>query len=226
MWCSSTSPIRVHRRNAVKEVLATTGGTLDAVVHNAGVSGGGAFEELSDAEIRWVFETNFFGVLALTRSVLPVMRAQRSGRERGDLECISVPGYAGPVALLRVEIRERKGGPSPSRWSCGCSVSMCCASSPAPTGPTISAPSPRTTPDDSPYAPMAEPFERFLEEAAAEGADPQEVAEVVARALEAHRPRIRYPVGPEAKMEQRRGDRPAAGVRSRTRRIVGIEDNV
>ena len=65
---------------AVKEILAITGGRLEAVVHNAGVSHGAAFEDVPDDEARRVFETNFFGVLALTRAVLPVMREQRSGR--------------------------------------------------------------------------------------------------------------------------------------------------
>src|SRR5207245_9179004 len=66
--------------HAVKEILAIPGGRLEAVVHNAGVSHGAAFEDVPDDEARRVFETNFFGVLALTRAVLPVMREQRSGR--------------------------------------------------------------------------------------------------------------------------------------------------
>ncbi|GAF92366.1 unnamed protein product [marine sediment metagenome] len=47
---------------AVVRVLSRTGGTLDAVVHNAGVSVAGALEDLPLAEIRRVMETNFFGV--------------------------------------------------------------------------------------------------------------------------------------------------------------------
>ena len=53
---------------------------LDAVVHNAGIGAGGAFEDLDDALFRRVMETNFFGVLALTRRLLPAFRAQRHGR--------------------------------------------------------------------------------------------------------------------------------------------------
>jgi NAD(P)-dependent dehydrogenase (short-subunit alcohol dehydrogenase family) len=53
---------------------------IDAVGHNAGVAAAGAFEDMPQSEIRRVMETNFFGVLALTRALLPTFRAQRSGR--------------------------------------------------------------------------------------------------------------------------------------------------
>ncbi|MET0409116.1 MAG: SDR family oxidoreductase, partial [Hyphomicrobium sp.] len=53
---------------------------LDAVVHNAGVAAGGAFEDLDDANVRRIMEVNYFGVLALTKRLLPKFRAQRRGR--------------------------------------------------------------------------------------------------------------------------------------------------
>lgn len=40
----------------------------------------GYFEEISDAQFRAQMETNFFGPLNVTRAILPVMRAQRSGK--------------------------------------------------------------------------------------------------------------------------------------------------
>ena len=45
-------------------------------MHNAGVAVGGAFEDLSDSDVRRVLETNFFGVLELTRLLLPTLRAK------------------------------------------------------------------------------------------------------------------------------------------------------
>ncbi len=65
---------------AVASILSRTGGSLDAVVHNAGTAIAGALEDLPDSEIRRVFETNFFGVLRLTRAVLPAFRAAKHGR--------------------------------------------------------------------------------------------------------------------------------------------------
>lgn len=54
-------------------------GRLDVLVNNAGVLPVGAFEDIGEAELRAVMETNFFGPALLTRAVLPVMRRQRSG---------------------------------------------------------------------------------------------------------------------------------------------------
>src|SRR6185369_15476126 len=50
--------------DAMARILARCDGRLDAVVHNAGVAVGGAFEDVPEAEQRKVMETNFFGVLA------------------------------------------------------------------------------------------------------------------------------------------------------------------
>jgi NAD(P)-dependent dehydrogenase (short-subunit alcohol dehydrogenase family) len=64
---------------AVRTVVAETGG-IYGVVNNAGQFLRGFFEDLDDAEIRQVFETNLFGVMAVTRAALPHMRAARAGR--------------------------------------------------------------------------------------------------------------------------------------------------
>ena len=53
---------------------------IDVIVNNAGYARAGAFEEQSDAEIRQHFETNLFGAMSVTRTILPHMRANGAGR--------------------------------------------------------------------------------------------------------------------------------------------------
>jgi NAD(P)-dependent dehydrogenase (short-subunit alcohol dehydrogenase family) len=54
-------------------------GRIDVLVNNAGYGLLGALEELSDQDLRDQFETNLFGVVNVTRAVLPHFREQRSG---------------------------------------------------------------------------------------------------------------------------------------------------
>jgi NAD(P)-dependent dehydrogenase (short-subunit alcohol dehydrogenase family) len=54
-------------------------GRIDVVVNNAGNFYAGFFEELSPADVRAQIETTLFGPMNVTRAVLPVMRAQRTG---------------------------------------------------------------------------------------------------------------------------------------------------
>ncbi|MCW3479123.1 SDR family oxidoreductase [Neisseriaceae bacterium JH1-16] len=65
---------------ALAEVLARTGGRLDALFNNAGFGQPGAAEDIPRAAMRAQFETNLFGAWELTNKVLPVMRAQGHGR--------------------------------------------------------------------------------------------------------------------------------------------------
>jgi NAD(P)-dependent dehydrogenase (short-subunit alcohol dehydrogenase family) len=58
--------------------VRTTGG-IDVLVNNAGYGQIGAAEEVTDAQARRLFETNFFGLLQVVRAVLPHMRARRRG---------------------------------------------------------------------------------------------------------------------------------------------------
>ncbi|MFD6534381.1 oxidoreductase [Streptomyces sp. NPDC060184] len=54
-------------------------GSIDILVNNAAIDFIGALEEQEESDYRRLFEVNFFGAVALTRAVLPGMRARRSG---------------------------------------------------------------------------------------------------------------------------------------------------
>lgn len=68
-------------------------GPFFAVVNNAGIAIGGAFEEQSEQDIREQFETNVFGLMSVTRAVLPSMRAARRGR------IINISSLSGRIAF-------------------------------------------------------------------------------------------------------------------------------
>ncbi len=70
---------RAGQAQAAIDAATARFGRIDVVINNAGYGLVGAFEETSDSELRAIMETNFFGAMHVTRAVLPILRAQRSG---------------------------------------------------------------------------------------------------------------------------------------------------
>src|SRR5690606_38628501 len=186
----------------------------DAIVHNAGVAVGGAFEDLTDAHIRKVMDVNFFGVLALTQRLLPAFRAQRRGR---IVVVSSESAFAG------------QPGNSPycaSKWAVeGWAESLAYEVEPFGIEIILVEPgayktniwesSPRVLPEDSAYRPLMRHLEVTVDSYVATTArDPIEVAKAIAKVLESPRPRFRTSVGPTAKfMHFSRGKLPSTTVR-------------
>lgn len=75
-------PLDVTQPQSIEElkVFAQSLVSVDLLINNAGYAQGGFCEELSVEEYRNQFETNFFGVIAVTQAVLPAMHRQGSGK--------------------------------------------------------------------------------------------------------------------------------------------------
>ncbi|MEE8511681.1 MAG: SDR family NAD(P)-dependent oxidoreductase [Acidiferrobacterales bacterium] len=65
---------------AVERLLTKTGGKLSTLINNGAYGQPGAVEDLSRETLRRQFETNVFGTMELTNRLMPVFRAQGSGR--------------------------------------------------------------------------------------------------------------------------------------------------
>jgi len=81
---------------AFVETVVRDYGRVDCLVNNAGFAVGGFAEDVRLEELRQQFETNFFGAVAMTKAVLPVMRRQRSGH---IIQISSISGLHGAVSV-------------------------------------------------------------------------------------------------------------------------------
>jgi NAD(P)-dependent dehydrogenase (short-subunit alcohol dehydrogenase family) len=208
---------------AVAAMLRTTGARLDAVVHNAGVAAGGAFEDIPDADVRRVLETNFFGVLDLTRALLPTFRTQRSGRiliVSSEAAFVGQPGNSIYCA---------------SKWAIeGWAEAICHELAPfgievvlVEPGPYVTGiwqNSPRISPEGSAYRQWVQFVFRAGEaHLRTRGGDAQDVAVAIADVLEAQRPAFRNPVGHVARIAHfLRGKLPSALLRRGIARYLGL----
>lgn len=94
-------PLDVTRRAQIDEAVARTTqgfGRIDVLVNNAGYGYLAAIEEGEDEAVRAMFETNVFGLIDMTKAVLPIMREQRSGlivnvSSIGGLTSFAATGY-------------------------------------------------------------------------------------------------------------------------------------
>jgi NAD(P)-dependent dehydrogenase (short-subunit alcohol dehydrogenase family) len=94
-------PLDVTRHAQIMDVVAKAKqkfGCIDALVNNAGYGYLAAIEEGEDDAVRAMFETNVFGLIDMTKAVLPVMREQGSGlivnvSSIGGLMSFAATGY-------------------------------------------------------------------------------------------------------------------------------------
>ncbi|MHA6529991.1 SDR family oxidoreductase [Paenibacillus sp. BAC0078] len=181
--------------SAVASIIESFG-RIDVLVNNAGFAVGGYVEEVSMDEWRRQMETNFFGLVAVTKAVLPVMRSQREGLII-NVSSVSglngFPGY-GPYAASKFAVEGFSESLRHELLSFGIRVVL------------VEPASFRTpiwgkglegmhTSADSPYREKLEEVLTYSRRSAETAPDPIRVAELIARITEMKAPKLRYPVG-------------------------------
>jgi NAD(P)-dependent dehydrogenase (short-subunit alcohol dehydrogenase family) len=168
---------------AAVQVAVKAFGRLDVVVNNAGFGDIAPFEQLSPERFKAVIDTNFYGVVYMTRAALPIMRKQKSG-------CIlQISSVGGRIAAI-------PGNSSyhAAKWAVG-GFTESLATEVAPFGVKVCALEPggirtnwgarahRDTPDLLPdYEPSVGAFlNRLKSHWGQENSDPAKVAQVVLR---------------------------------------------
>jgi NAD(P)-dependent dehydrogenase (short-subunit alcohol dehydrogenase family) len=188
-----TDPLAIEQ---VIEHIVAAHGRLDILVNNAGFAVGGFAEEVPMASWRAQMETNFFGLVAMTQQVIPLMRGQRSGLivNIGSISGrVAFPGY-GPYAASKFAV---EGFSESLRHELG------------PLGIRVVLVEPgayRTSiwgkglagmiaPEDSPYRDRLRTITQYSRRAAETAPDPRQVAVLVAALADKRAPRLRYPLG-------------------------------
>jgi NAD(P)-dependent dehydrogenase (short-subunit alcohol dehydrogenase family) len=185
-------------QRAVAQLLSAEGALYGAVC-NAGVGSFGSVEETPMERARAQFETNVFGVLHTLRAVLPPMRAAKRGRiaivgslagrapipfqahysaSKGAVDALALALHNEVRALgIHVALIEpgdiNTGFNDATDW--GAAAASC-------------------------YGAQIASTERVIRESLPRAPGPEVVARAIAHALEAKRPRVRYPVGPDSKL--------------------------
>lgn len=171
-------------------------GRIDMLVNNAGFAVGGFIEEVSMDDWRRQMETNLFGLIGMTRAVIPVMRKQQQGLII-NLSSVSglsgFPGYA-PYAASKFAVEGFTESLRHEMTSFGIRV-------------VLVEPGAYRTPiwdkglgeihrsDDSPYKDKLDAVLRYSRHAGQTAPDPQEVADLIVRIARMRSPRLRYALG-------------------------------
>ena len=179
---------------AVSEVIRREG-RIDLLVNNAGFSLAPAgAEESSIEQAQSIFDTNFFGIVRMTRAVVPHMRNQRSGR---IINIGSILGFLpAPFMAFYAATKHAVEGYSESldheirTWGIRVSVLE-----PASTNTQIDANAPKADAMVDAYHEARTAVGHRLTEMIENGDGPGLVADVVLKAASAARPKLRYTVG-------------------------------
>lgn len=181
---------------AVAQVLARFG-QLDVLVNNAGTGAAGAAEESSVSQDQRVFDINFFGVVRMTKAVLPHMRAAGKGRiinVSSVLGLVPAP-YMATYAATKHAIEGYSESVDHEVREHGIRVLLV---EPAYTRTGFDA---NAIQPDAPlpiYAVQRHVFDGVIARAMADGDDPAIVADTIVAAATDPKPKLRYTAGSRA----------------------------
>jgi NAD(P)-dependent dehydrogenase (short-subunit alcohol dehydrogenase family) len=183
---------------AAVSTVVQRAGRIDILVNNAGVGVFGAAEESSTAQAQQLFDTNFFGLVRLTREVLPHLRAQGSGRiiNIGSVLGFLPSPYGSYYAASKHAVEGYSESLDHETREFGVRVAVV---EPGYTSTSFEA---NATDADSPidsYAPIREHVKQVIGKAVRAGDDPAVVAQAVLKAATSRTPKLRYPAGPLAR---------------------------
>ena len=172
-------------------------GRIDILVNNAGTGAAGAAEESSVAQDQRVFDINFFGLVRMTKAVLPHMRAQGRGRIiniSSVLGLVPAP-YMASYAATKHAIEGYSESVDHEVREHGVRVLLI---EPAYTRTGFDA---NALQPDEPlpiYAAQRQAFDRVMASAMEGGDDPATVAKVIVAAATDPKPKLRYTAGSTA----------------------------
>lgn len=172
-------------------------GGIDVLVNNAGVLDVGPAEERTAADVRALFETNFFGVVRMTNGVLPEMRGQGSGRivNVSSLAGLLAPPGEAAYAASKFALEGYSEALSYEVAPFGVSVSLI---EPGFFKTSIGESVPDVSGSIGAYDRFREAIRSSIERSLSEGGDPEVVARLVSRVVQTERPKLRYRVGSDA----------------------------
>lgn len=196
---------------AVLDTIAADVGDagLDGLVNNAGVGVGGPVELVPEQDWRFVFDVNFFGVLALTTAALPLVeraggRIVHIGSLGGRLSSPGLGPYSATKHALEAlaESMRHEQKMSGSRVRTALVEPGAIETAIWDKGDTTVDEMEARLDDDARrrYGWLIDQSRGFVHEGRRRGIAPDRVAKKVEHALTARRPRARYLVGPDAKI--------------------------
>jgi NAD(P)-dependent dehydrogenase (short-subunit alcohol dehydrogenase family) len=188
---------------ATADLVAKRSEPLHALINNAGFAVPGFAEDVTDAELREQFDTNFFGSAAVTRALLPQMRRQGFGYVvmvtsiSGRLGFPGVSSYAASKFAL-------EGWTETLRYEMNAPGIQVVLVEPGSFDTDIWTRNARLTAGlqnpNSANASRVPAWRSRIEQSAKDRANPQVVADLISRVLETPRPKLRYVVGKDARM--------------------------